>query len=130
MAREKRPGRGHNSGTVYDAAERKKIIQTACKRITDLTAEKKALGDEISSIKNELIKGKLGMKVADFNAALRLYNLEGDERDSMLSTVHETFDALGVGVGETLDWVKASERVKNKTNDTVEGEQEALDDAA
>jgi uncharacterized protein (UPF0335 family) len=128
MARSDKPGRGHNSGTVYDAKERAKLIKNACERITTLTAEKKALGDEISSIKNELVKGKLGMKVADFNAALRLYNLEGDDRDAMLATVHETFDALGLG-GQ-LDWVEVSQRAKAKTSDSDEGEKEALDDAA
>jgi hypothetical protein len=109
-------GIGHNSGTVHDAKERAALIQDACRRITNLTEERAGLSQDISDIKNEIVKGKLGMKISDFNAALRLYNLEGDARDDMLSTVQECFDALGVG-GQ-LDWVQVAERAKSRVSDT------------
>lgn len=92
---------GHNVGVRAD------VIRAACRDITALEAQRKKISEGIRSIKQTRIKGDLGMKIGDFNAALRLYQLEGDARAQLLATVRETFEALGCG--EQLDWLKASE---------------------
>jgi len=100
---------GHNSNA------RKNTIQEACRDITALEAERKAVSDKITALKQKTIKADLGMKVSDFNIALRLYKLEGEDRDELLRTVRETFEALGVG--EQLDWLEADERATNRTTE-------------
>ncbi len=84
-------------------------IVDVCRQVSQLESKRKVIGEEIRKIKNKQIKGDLGMKVVDFNVAYRLYQLEDEARDQLLDTVRETFKALGVG--EQLDWLKASERV-------------------
>ncbi len=100
---------GHNVGV------RREIILDVFRKVTALEAERKTITDEISNIKQTRIKGDLGMKIADFNAAMRLHKLEGDDRDQMLTTLQETFDALGVG--EQLDFVAAMERTATPPSD-------------
>jgi len=117
----KTEGAGHNSGA------RSQTIQDVCRRLTALESERKAISDDIRSLKQTEIKGNLGMKISDFNVALRLYQLEGDDRDELLSTVRETFEALGIG--EQLDWLKADERSRSRTTEPVDeaGEKAAAD---
>lgn len=73
------------------------IINKAIRDINGLEAERKAIGADIREIKQKIIKGDLTMKIADFNAALRLYQLEDDARAEFFDTLHETFNALGLG---------------------------------
>lgn len=85
------------------------IIVGVCRQVSQLESKRKVIGEEIREIKNKQIKGDLGMKIGDFNVAYRLYQLEDEARDQLLSTVRETF--LALGVGQQLDWLEASERV-------------------
>lgn len=117
-----RPGKGHNSGSRSKAA-RKEIIRAACQKITNLQAQRDGINADIREITNTEIKGALGMKVGDFKIALRLYQLEGADRDQLLDTVRETFEALGVG--EQLDWVTASERASTAVTEHVDEGAEA-----
>jgi len=111
------PGKGHNS------APRKKIIRDACSEITSLAAQRRAIGEQIRTIKTVKIKGALGLKIGDFNVALRLYQLEGADRDQLLDTVRETFEALGVG--EQLNWLDAAERAAGAATEHVDEGAEA-----
>lgn len=97
------PPSGDNSKVRAD------IIVEVCRKVSVLEGKRKLIGEEIREIKNKQIKGDLGMKIGDWNIAYRWYLLEGDARDQLLSTVKETFNAMGVG--EQLDWLEASERV-------------------
>jgi hypothetical protein len=80
-----------------NSAARAETIRKACRQITDLDAKRKAISAEMAEVKQTLIKGDLGMKIADFALALRVYQLEGEDRDTLFDTLRETFDALGVG---------------------------------
>ncbi len=115
------PGEGHN------AKIRKEIIASVCRDLTTLNAKKDEIAAEISDIKKTRIKDGLGMKISDFNVAMRLYNLEEDTRDEFLSTVRETFDALGVG--DQLDWLEADKRLikANTEPDDAAGEKAAAE---
>lgn len=95
----------------HNAKARRGIIKKAMKQITDLEAQRKEIGESIRAVKQKLIKGDLGMKIGDFNAALRLYQLEGDDRDQFFDTLKETFEALGAG-GQ-LDFVDALRSTEN-----------------
>ena len=93
-----------------NSALRAETIRKACRQITELEEQRKEIGAAISNVKNTLVKGDLGMKLADFNFALRLYKLEGDDRDELFDTLKETFEALGVG--EQLGFLDALRQQK------------------
>jgi predicted nuclease with TOPRIM domain len=92
---------------LHNQPDRAAAIQDVCRRLENLEGEISALQEDRRNLKNEVVKGKLGLKLSDFNVAYRLYKLEGDDRDTMLDTMRECFEALGVG-GQ-LDWIKAAE---------------------
>lgn len=110
-------GPGHNSSARADT------IREVCQRVTSWEAEAKAIRAKITAEKQKRIKGDLGMKISDFGVALRLHQLEGDDRDLLLDTIHETFKALGVH--EQLDWVTASQRAGQAATEAVNEAAEA-----
>jgi hypothetical protein len=73
------------------------IIRDACRWIAGREAERKAIGEEIAEYKQKHIKGDLGFKMADFNAIYRVSKLEVDDRDKLIDTLREGFEALGIG---------------------------------
>lgn len=91
----------------HNAKARKATIVEVCGALKSLEAERESISEQIRELKNTRIKGDLGIKIADFNAAYRLYQLEDDARDTFLDTIRETFEALGIG--QQLDWLKAAD---------------------
>lgn len=85
------------SQQTSNSASRAGIIKKTIRKINALEAERKLVGAQITEIKQRVIKGDLGMKISDFNAALRLYGLEDEDRATYLDTLRETFEALGIG---------------------------------
>ncbi len=116
-------GSGHNSQAV-----RKDTIREVCHRVTAWESEIGSIRAKITAEKQKRIKADLGMKIADFNFALRLYKLEGDDRDQLLDTISETFAALEVG--EQLDWELASRRTAASGTEPVNEAAEAAAVAA
>lgn len=105
---------------ISNSAARRSIITKACREITDLETQRKAIGAKITEIKQGRIKGDLAMKIADFNAALRLYRLEGEDRDAFFDTLRETFAALGIGAQlDFMDVMEAEEPASGKAKYTV-----------
>ena len=102
---------------------RRQIILDVCRDVAVLEAERKEVSERIRAIKAKRIKGDLGMKIADFDIAFRLYGLEGQARDELLAAVRELFDAQGVG-GQ-LDWVDAVQRVDAAGTEHVDEDAEA-----
>jgi hypothetical protein len=96
---------GESPPTDHNAKSRAETIQHCCREITNLEAERSSISEQVREIKQIRIKGELGMKIGDFNAALRLYALEGDDRDQFFDRLRETFEALGVGA--QLDFIDA-----------------------
>ena len=94
--------KSHNKGV------RKDIILKAIRKIKALEKDRDAINEDIRSIKMKEIKGDLGMKIADFNAALRLYDLENEDRAEFFDTLRETFEA--VGIGKQLDFLDEMEK--------------------
>src|ERR1700723_1092400 len=80
-----------------NVANRAEVIRQVCCDLANLETERKTIGARISELKQKRIKGDLGMKIADFAVAYRLYGLEQDDRDTLFDTLRETFEALGVG---------------------------------
>jgi len=91
------PPAGHNS------KERQAIIVKCVQEIVALESKRDQISEQIRDIKQTRIKGELNMKIGDFNAALRLYRLEGDDREAFMETLRETF--LALGLGEQLDFL-------------------------
>jgi chorismate mutase len=88
--------------------ERKTIWQKAVRDILALESERKAIGEQIAAIKQQKIKGDLGLKIANFNSVLRTYKLGQDDRSEFSDTLREGFAALDIG--EQLDWVAMAEK--------------------
>ena len=109
--------------TGHNAQIRKRIINDVVREIANLEAKRKEISEEIRTIKQKKIKGDLDMKIADFNAVMRLYSLESEDRDKYLSTLQETFDALGVG--DQLDFIAAAERASGANEAAAEKAAEA-----
>ncbi len=80
----------------HNAKARKAIINEVIREVTELEEQRKKISQEINALKHTKIKGDLNMKIADFNAALRIYKLEAEDRDEFLDTLQETFEALGI----------------------------------
>lgn len=125
MAGEGNP-RGGNAG--HNAASRAEVIRQACRDIAALEAERNSLSKDISDIKQTRIKAGLGMKISDFNIALRLHKLEGDDRSTCIDTVRECFKALGVG--EQLDWVTATQQAADRLESEAGAGGEGFTEAA
>lgn len=85
---------------------RKQTIKKAAAEMERIDAQIKELREEKNAIKNEKIKGELGMKISDFNLALRIYRLEDENRSEALDTFRECMEALAPN--EQMDWIKAT----------------------
>lgn len=109
----------------HNAEARAGAIRDICRDIDGLAAERKVISDQIREIKQKRVKGDLDMKIADFNVAYRLYQLEQDDRDKLLDTLRETFSALGMG-GQ-LDFLPAVETAPEKEQPEKEQEQPAVE---
>ncbi len=103
MAKQLNPGNGAGAG--HNSAARPAQITKVIEELSGLEAKRKVIGAQIRELKQTKIKGDLGMKIVDFNAAYRLYQLEDEDRRAYLETLQETFQALGIG--EQLDWLIA-----------------------
>jgi uncharacterized protein (UPF0335 family) len=97
--------RGNNT-----VADRAATIRDTCQRVEKLDEEIKALQADRRGLIKDKIKGDLGMKIADFNIAYRMYQLEQEDRDTMVDTMRECFSALGLG--DQLNWLDAAEKAE------------------
>ena len=107
---------------MAEETNRSATIKEAMDTISEYEDEAAAVNAKLKAYHSKVVKGVLGMKIGDFNAAYRLYKLEGPARDNFLETVHEVFNALGVG--NQLNWVEAAERATAGAEVTV-GEEQA-----
>jgi uncharacterized protein (UPF0335 family) len=98
-------GGGEERQQQHNAKARQDTIRMVVRELSRMEAERKAISAEIAEFKATHIKGDLGFKIADFNAIVRIYNLETEDRDQLLDTLREGFEALSIG--GTLDWVAA-----------------------
>ena len=80
---------GHNSKHI------KETIRSVADRVIRLQEEKAGIMAVIREAKAE-VKG-LGIKMADFNAAMRLYVLEDEDRAESVDNMKIAFEALGIG---------------------------------
>lgn len=92
MARKMTPetiSRDHNSKDV------KRTIKEAADKIIRLKAERSEVQAQITKVRAEV--KSLGIKAVDFNAALRLYELDHEDRNESIDNIRIAFDALGIG---------------------------------
>lgn len=93
-----------NSGNIgSNSKERAAIIAEAVSNIIRLKGEKAAIQEQITE-QRARVKA-LGIKAIDFTVALRLYELDTEDRNSSLDSLRECCEALEIG--QTLDWVTA-----------------------
>ena len=105
------PGPGHNNGKEggdppresdgkekkLTPKQRRTLIRETAQALDAIDGKIKALQEERTEIKNVNIKGKLGMKVSDWNWARRSTSLEGEDKDQFLTTCNEIYGALTKG---------------------------------
>ena len=80
-----------------DPGLRAGLIRAACEWLAAEEATVKALREGINEYKMRYIKGDLGFKMADFNAIYRVSKLKVEDRDKLIDTLREGFEALGIG---------------------------------
>jgi hypothetical protein len=83
--------------TTINSDARAALIVQICKALDDLEAQRDRISAEIRELRNTKIKGELDMKLSDFAFVRRLYKLEDNDRTRLFTTLHEGFNALGVG---------------------------------
>lgn len=76
---------------------RAETIRAAVAWLAERQAEVKAINAEIAEYRQKHIKGDLGFKLADWNAFFRVSQLEVEDRDQLIDTLREGFEALGIG---------------------------------
>lgn len=79
----------------HNVAEIKQTIKEVAAEVISLKAEKAEIQAQITEAKGRL-KGK-GIKMADFNAALRLYELDIEDRNESIDNLRLVFEALEIG---------------------------------
>ncbi|WP_425404603.1 hypothetical protein [Hwanghaeella sp.] len=89
VSEDNRGNAGHN------VAEINKTIAAVANEIVSLEAKKAEIQSEITEAKAR-VKG-LGIKMADFNAALRLYKLSDEDRNSSIDGLRTCLEAMGIG---------------------------------
>ncbi len=110
------PPPAEEAGTIANFGARRDTIRAAVNWIAERQAEVKALNAEIAEYKQKHIKGDLGFKLADFNAIYRVSQLEVEDRDKLLDTLREGFEALGIG--EQASFLDAMETTLDKIEKT------------
>lgn len=86
--------RGEQEEAAIDANNAKQVIRDAAKELIRLKAKRAEIGEQITEVRGR-VKGLI--KMADFNVALRLYELEDEDRDGALDGMRLAFEALGIG---------------------------------
>ena len=71
------------------------VVKDSAVKVIKLNSERKEIQALITEAK-AVVKAK-GIKMADFNAALRLYELEADDRNESLDSLKICFEALELG---------------------------------
>lgn len=79
---------------VIDANNAREVIRAAAQELIRLKAERAEIGEQMKEVRGR-VKGLI--KMADFNVALRLYELEGEDRSTALDGMRLAFDALAIG---------------------------------
>ncbi len=110
------PPPAEEAGTIANFGARRDTIRDAVAWLAERQAEVKALNAEIAEYKQKHIKGDLGFKLADWNAIYRVSQLEADDRDKLLDTLREGFEALGIG--EQASFLDAMETTLDKIERT------------
>ncbi len=106
------------SAGVGDNDARAAIIRQAADEILDLEKDKAEISAKISKVKQR-VKGE-GIKLREFNTALRIYALSAEDRNASLAGIKIAFDALELGSQGELFPVTAEPEADN-----VEAVQEA-----
>ena len=88
-------GADTEAGRTHNLTEQKEIIAKAVAEIISLETERATIGESIADVR--LRVKNLNVKMADFNAVMRLYKLEGDDRNSAIDSIRLCCEALGVG---------------------------------
>lgn len=100
-----------------NSKERAAIVAEVVSNVVRLKGEKAEIQAQITEQRGRI--KSLGIKAIDFNIALRLYELEVEDRNSSLDSIRECCEALGIG--ETVDWVKAVQNEDTGTEQKAPG---------
>lgn len=87
----------------HNTKERAKIIREAVGAIVQLKGEKGAIQEQITEVRGRV--KSLGIKAAEFNVALRFFELDTEDRNESLDGLRECF--LALKLGEQLNFLDA-----------------------
>lgn len=95
MAEKLKPNGEGQATKDHNSAEVKQVIKEVADEVIALKAERSEINAKITKARGRL--KSLGVKMLDFNAALRLYELEAEDRNESLTAIKLAFEALGIG---------------------------------
>lgn len=95
MARKLKPDDDGHATRNHNAAEIKKTVREVAGVVINLKAERGEIQAQITEAKARL--KAFGIKMVDFNAALRLYELEAEDRNESIDNIKIMFEALEIG---------------------------------
>lgn len=87
----------------HNTKERAKIIRECAGAIVQLKGEKAAIQEQITEVRGRV--KSLGIKAAEFNVALRFFELDAEDRNESLDGLRECF--LALKLGEQLNFLDA-----------------------
>lgn len=95
MAKKMKPDDDGHATRNHNVQEIKDTIREVANEVISLKAERNEIQAQITEAKGRL-KSK-GIKMADFNAALRLYELDAEDRNESIDNLRLAFEALSLG---------------------------------
>lgn len=117
---------GSSPSKTHNMEFRTGTIQTVCAELDRMDEEIFDLNEVRKAYRHKHIKGDLQMKIGDFDAFRRSYNMEEERRNEFLDALREGFTALnGKDGAKQLDWIEADKRIKAKTKAQAKAAQES-----
>lgn len=111
---DRHPGAAPEEVRLDNQKDRDALIRKTAAELSKLEDEREAVALRIKALKNINVKGRLGMKIKDFNVAVALHEMERPDRTGLLSTIQDVARALKTG--ETVNFL-----------DIIEKDQEVLE---
>lgn len=79
----------------HNAGEMKDTIRSVVSEIVKLKAERSEINEQITEARARV--KAFGIKMTDLNVAIRLYELEAEDRNESIDHLKICFEALGIG---------------------------------
>jgi len=98
----------------HSVANRATVIRDAANAMADIRAKRKELNEHAAEVRKRV--KDMNIRTEAFDAAVRALETEQQQRDAYWDSMHECFNALGIG--DQLDWEKVQQRLDDPATTT------------